>query len=303
MTNTGATVAVLIWLLAVPAAAQDMEPKAYSASPVGANFLIAGYTWSNGAVVFDPTLPVTDVHANVEGGVLGVGHSFDLFGNLALASVALPYATADLTGKIGEQAASASRSGLADARLRLSVNLIGNPAMSLREFVRAPRRTIVGVSLTAAAPSGQYYDWKLVNIGTNRWSFKPEVGVSIPVRKLDLDAYVGVTLFASNDDFYPGGQLRTQDAITSVQAHVSYTFRSRLWLALDSTWYSGGQAQVNGGDPSSPVNNSRLGATLSLPVGARYSLKLSAGSGVTVRTGTNFNTVAVVWQALWMTRR
>jgi Putative MetA-pathway of phenol degradation len=290
-------------LIGGPAAAQDMEPKSYSASPVGANFLVGSYSWSTGAVVFDPTLPLTDIHADVQGFVVAVGHSFNLFGDLGLVTAALPYALADVTGKIQEQAASTSRSGLADARFKLSVNLRGNPAMSARDFARAPRRTIVGASLSVAAPAGQYYDTKLINLGNNRWAFKPEVGISVPIRRVDADAYVGATFFTRNDDFYPGGLARTQDPVVAVQAHVSYTFRPRLWVAVDSTWYAGGSAQVEDGNPSSAVNNSRAGLTLSLPVGARYSFKVAYGSGVIVRTGTNFTTVAVAMQALWLSRR
>ncbi|HMD36700.1 MAG TPA: transporter [Vicinamibacterales bacterium] len=303
MTRIRFAFVVACCLASSPLAAQDMEPKAYSASPVGANFFVAGYTWSSGAVVFDPTLPVSDVHADVQAFVVGIGHTFDVFGDLALVSLAMPYATADLTGKVGEQAAAVSRSGLADARMKFSINLLGNPAMAAKDFFRLPRRTVVGASVSVQAPTGQYYDTKLVNIGNNRWGFKPEVGVSVPIRKLDLDAYVGVWLFTANDDFYPAGLQRTQNAVTSVQAHVSYTFKPRWWLAVDSTWYSGGESQVADGDPSSGVNNSRLGLTLSLPAGGRNSIKVAYASGITVRTGTNFTTVAVGWQTLWMTRR
>jgi hypothetical protein len=296
-------IALAACLATSPAAAQDMEPKAYSASPVGANFFVGAYTWSSGAVVFDPTLPVSDVHADVQAFVVGIGHTFDLFGDLALVSLAVPYATADLTGKLGEQAAAISRSGLADARLKFSVNLLGNPAMAARDFFRTPRRTVVGASVSVQAPSGQYYDTKLVNIGNNRWAFKPEVGISVPIRRLDLDAYVGVWLFTANDDFYPAGLTRTQDAVASVQAHVSYTFKPRWWLALDSTWYSGGASQVADGEPSGGVNNSRAGLTLSMPAGGHNSVKVAWGSGITVRTGTNFTSLTVAWQTLWMTRR
>jgi len=290
-------------LAAAPAAAQDMEPKAYSASPVGANFLVVAYTRSDGAVVFDPTLPISDVHANVEGFAVAVGHTFGLFGDLAIVTAALPYALADVTGKVQEQAAAVSRSGLADAQFKFSMNLRGNPAMPAREFVKAPRQTIVGASVTVSAPAGQYYDTKLINLGNHRWAFKPEVGISVPIRRLDADAYLGAWFFTANDDFFPGGLLRSQDPMLAAQAHISYTLRPRMWVAFDSTWYSGGSTTVNGGTPSTAVNNSRAGVTLSLPIGARYSFKVAYGSGVVVRTGTNFTTVAVAVQALWLSPR
>jgi hypothetical protein len=291
--------ACLLILSAAPAAAQDMEPKAYSASPVGATFLVAIGSRSTGSVVFDPTLPVRDVEAGINGAAVGIGTTFGLFGKLTLMSAVLPYAWGDLSGLVGEESRSITRAGLADARVKISINLAGNPAMRLREFVKAPRRTIVGVSLTMTAPSGEYDPAKLINLGTNRWAFKPEVGLSVPRGPWDVDAYFAAGVFTSNTDFYPGGLSRTQDPVLALQGHVSYTFKPRLWLAVDSTWYWGGRAQVEGGEPAGAVNNSRLGATLSVPAGRQQSFKISFSSGVVVRTGTDFRTVAVGWQWLW----
>lgn len=291
-----------LWLLLValaPAAAQDMEPKAYSASPVGATFLVAGLSRSTGSVVFDPTLPIRDVDAGINGVFVGVGTTFDLFGKLALVSAALPVAWGELSGMVGEDARTISRDGLADSRVRLSINLRGNDAMGVREYVKAPRRTIVGASVTMVAPTGEYDPARLINLGTNRWAFKPEVGVAIPYGPWDFDAYAGVWLFTPNGDFYPGGLRRTQDPVTAFQGHVSYTFKPRLWLAFDGTWYSGGGAQVEGGEPIGEVNNSRLGLTLSIPAGRQQSFKVSYSAGVAVRTGTDFRTLAVGWQWLW----
>lgn len=280
-----------------------MEPRAYSAAPVGANFLVASYSWSKGNVVFDPTIPVGDVQADVQGLVMAIGHSFNLFGRLALATGAIPYALANVSGRILEQQAATSRSGLGDARMRVSVNLRGNPAMSPREFAAAPSRTIIGVSLTATAPAGQYYDSKLINLGTNRWSFKPEFGVSVPKGPWDLDGYIGAWLYTSNSDFYPGGVVRAQDPVLAVQAHASYTFRPRFWVAADGTWYRGGSTRVADGDATTSMNNSRLGLTVSFPVGKRYSAKVAYGTGVIARTGTDFQTIAIAWQALWLSPR
>jgi hypothetical protein len=196
-----------------------MEPKACSASPVGANFLVTSFSRSAGSVVFDPTLPVTDVHANVPAVGVGVGHSFNLFGDLGLATIIIPVAWADVTGKVGEQAAEVTRSGLGDIRLKLSVNLVGNPAMTPQAFARAPHRTVMGASIAVVAPTGQYDGTKLINLGANRWAFKPEVGVSWPKGRWDVDAYLAVWLFASNPNFFPGGAVRTQDQMTAVQGH------------------------------------------------------------------------------------
>jgi hypothetical protein len=270
---------------------------------VGAAFLVVGLARSTGSVLTDPTLPLTDVEAKIYGVALAAGYTFGMFGRLALITATVPYSWGDLTGLVGEDARAVSRSGLTDSRAKLSINLIGNPAMGLRDYAKAPRKTIVGTSLTITAPTGQYSGAKLINIGTNRWSFKPEFGVAIPRGPWDFDAYLGVWLFTDNSDFYTGGLTRSQDRVVTVQGHASYTFRPRLWAAVDATWYQGGGASVDGGEPAGVVSNSRLGATVSFPMGRQQSLKVAASSGVAVRTGTDFRTLSVGWQWLRFTRR
>ena len=288
-------------LFATAAPAQELEPKAYSASPVGATFVAASLARSTGSVVFDPSIPITDVDARISGAFLGVGSTFGLFGKMTLVSAILPFAWGEVSGRVFEDARTVTRSGLADTRFKFSMNLRGNNAMRLAEFAKTPRRTIVGTSFTMQAPTGQYDPAKLINLGNHRWAFKPEIGVAVPKGRWDIDTYAGVWLFTPNHDFFPGGLERTKDHVIALQAHVSYTFKPRLWLAVDGTWYSGGGARVEDAEPIGAVNNSRLGATLSLPAGRRQSFKIAYSGGVSVRTGTNFRTIAIGWQ--WLSIR
>lgn len=282
--------------------AQDLEPRAYAAGPVGAFFLVAGLSHSTGSVVTDPTLPVQNVDASIWIAPLAVGYTFDLLGQQALITAALPVAHGDVSGDVGEERREVTRDGFTDFRAKLSVNLRGNPAMGARAFAVSPRKVIVGTSLTVAAPTGQYTGTQLINLGTNRWAIKPEVALSVPKGRWDFDAYLGVWLFTKNDDFFPGGQPRTQERVLALQGHTSYTFRPRLWVAFDATWYRGGAARVADGPPIGEMANARMGATLSLPLGRWQSIKVAYSSGVAVRTGTNFGTLSVGWQWLKLTR-
>ena len=290
----------LIWSASI-ASAQDLEPRAYAASPVGLSFLavIAGH--SSGGVLVDPSLPVEDARATVNSLGVGYGTTFDLFGRTALAVAALPIAWADASGRVGENATQVSRDGLADPRIKLSVNLVGGQALPAGEFVKAQRRTILGVSLTAIPPLGQYDRTKLINLGANRWAFKPEIGISRLIRtRWTLDGYAGVWLPMANDEFYPGSSHRTQRPIVALQAHVSYTARPRLWIAADGTWYSGGRTTVDGIEKGDLQRNSRLGATVSLPLARQQSLKVNGSIGATTRAGSDFRTIAVAWQMSWL---
>jgi hypothetical protein len=219
-------------------------------------------------------------------------------------TAALPYAWGSGTGEVGNGQASVYRSGLVDVKTRFSLNLKGVPAMTPREFAERPHRDLIlATSLSMTAPSGQYGNTKLVNLGTNRWSFKPEIGVSYPVKKLDLDFYAAAWFFTANRSFYTGQSTRTQEPLTSLQAHVSYTLRQRLWVAFDATWYGGGSVTVDGGAPTPRQGNSRLGGTVSMPLKKGQSVKVAYSSGVSGRVGADFSTISVGWQYVWIDRR
>ena len=284
---------------AIQSPAQELEPRAYSPSPVGANFLLAGYVHSSGDVVFDPSLPFSNVDAQLNAGTLGYGRTFGVLGRSSNMLIAVPYVWGDISGDVNEEARSITRSGLGDPRLRLSVNLIGGPALTPVEFAARTPRTTLGASLTVIPPLGEYYSSKLVNIGANRWAFKPELGVSVPLDRWFLEGYAGVWLYTDNDDFF-GGSRREQDPITSLQLHASYTFRPRLWFAFNSTWYSGGQSTVDGVERSDRLENTRIGATFSLPIGARQSIKFTWNDGASTRIGGDFTTYGVAWQYMWL---
>ncbi len=299
------SVAVVLWLcLTASAAAQDLDPRAYARVPVGLTFAIAGFGFSSGGVLTDPTLPVENVHADVYTPSIGVAESFSLFGKTAQALAALPYSWATVTGDVADQAQRVDRSGLSDMRLRLSVLLAGAPAMTPQQFAKSPRKPILGASLMVSAPTGQYDPQHLINLGTNRWGFKPEVALSYPMgRRWLVDVYAAVWMFTSNGSFYPGTAARTQAPITALQAHVSYSLSLKAWAAFDATWYAGGQASVNGLPKGTPESNSRVGATLVFPVGNRHSIKVACSTGAIVRFGTNFTTLSVGWQTGWLNRR
>ena len=283
---------------ATPAAAQELEPRAYAPNPTRANFVVVVYGHSSGDVVFDPSVPATDVTASVNSGSLLYGRTFGLLGRSASAGVGLPYVWGTIEGNVGEQRKSVYRSGLGDLRLRLAVNLVGGPALGPREFAQRRPRPSLGASLLVVAPTGQYDPAKRINIGTHRWAFKPELGFSRPLGRWFVEVYGGAWLFTDNDDFF-GGSLREQEPIGTFQAHASYTFRPRLWLAADTTFYAGGRTTVNGVEKADLQRNSRYGLTLAVPLKQRSSLKLAWARGLTTRIGGDFTTLAVGYQFLW----
>ncbi len=232
--------------------------------------------------------------------IAGYGHTFPLFGHFASAAIAVPYAFGSLNGNVGEDYTKITRSGLGDLRLRFVVNLIGGPALTMKEFRTRTPETTLGFSLVVAAPTGQYSPEKLINIGQNRWAFRPEFGLSYPTGPWTLEASAGVWLFTDNTHTYPGENVRSQDPLYTFQAHVGYTFRPGLWLAIDATFYGGGLTATNGVPGDTRQSNSRAGATFSLPVARGHSIKFLAATGVSARVGSRFDTYGIAYQVLWL---
>ncbi len=217
----------------VPAYAQELEPRAYSAAPIGSNFLAATYTLLQGDVLTDPSLPITDVRARIN--IYGAAYVrvFGLAGRTASIGLLLPFASGDVSGNVLDASNSVHRTGMGDARVRLAVNLLGGPALTPAEFVKRTPATMVGASLTVVAPTGQYDPARLVNIGTNRWALKPEIGLSQPFGNWFAEASAGVWLFGDNEA-YLGGKQRQQSPLGVFQLHGGYQFRPGLWIAADA---------------------------------------------------------------------
>jgi hypothetical protein len=280
---------------------QDLDPRAYARIPVNVTVVIAGFGYSQGGIVTDATLPLEDLEARIGSPSLGVVHSFGLFGKTAQASVALPYAWGDASATISGERQSTSRSGFGDMRLRFSWLLLGAPASSPAEILKAPRKTILGASLSVTAPTGQFFPEKLINIGTSRWAFKPEIAISQPLGKRWLiDFYSGIWFFTENDTFYPGTSVRTQDPLGSFQGHISYNIQPLMWVALDMTFYTGGRSSVDGIEMDDRQSNSRIGATMVLPVGKRNSVKLAYSTGAIIRSGADFTSFSAGWMSTFL---
>ncbi len=282
--------------------AQSMEPRIYSNAPVGMNFLILGYAYQRGDVLLDPSVPVKDVSVQAHSAVLAYSRSLDIWGKSGKIDMVVPYAWLSGSGTVQtvqeEGGVNRNVNGFADPAMRFSVNLYGAPALSLEEFRKYRQDTILGVSLLVTAPLGQYDSSKLANIGTNRWSFKPGVGISQALGRFTLEAAAGVTFYTRNDEFL-GNHTREQDPIYTLEGHIIYNFPSGIWGSLDGTYYTGGRTTIDGVRGNDLESNWRLGGTLTFPINIHNSVKLYASRGVRTRVGGDFDLVGIVWQFRW----
>src|SRR6185312_7553137 len=158
--------------------AQDLRPRAYVITPAHWNAVILGYAFNDGSIFFGSALPITNASGRYSVPNISYYHAFSFFGRSANFTATLPYVVGIFQGELSGSQQQIYRSGLADSLYRLSVNLIGGPAMQPREFAKWKQKTLLGASIQIVAPTGQYYPSHLINPGNNRWVFKPELGFS-----------------------------------------------------------------------------------------------------------------------------
>jgi hypothetical protein len=287
---------------AAPARAQSIDPRSFVNTPVGLTFVQAGYAYSWGNVAFDPSVPIKNADLTTQGGILGLARAMDYWGLSGKLNVGGGFFCADGSGEVQGVRETRNVCGLTDLSSTASVNFIGAPAIALSEYPRYRQGFLMGASMTVTVPVGQYDDTKLVNVGTHRWSFRPQVGLSQAMGRLTLEFLGAVTLYTRNGDFY-NGHKRDQAPLWSGQLNAIYTFRSGIWGALGGTLYGGGRITTDGQPEQEIQENWRLGGTLVFPVSRHNSLKLWGSTGLYARTGGNFHLLAASWIYAWGGRK
>jgi len=305
----------LVWYVvaglcaAMPARAQDLAPRAYIVTPVHSNAVTLTWSFYNGPVNFNGAVPIEGASGTYYVPVLSYFHSFNFFGRSANFTTSLPYGVGNFTGTVAGAEKTAYRSGLLDLSGRISVNLMGGPAMKVPEYVKWKQKRLLGASLKIIAPTGQYDPTKLINWGINRWAFKPELGYSERWGNWVLDAYAGAWFYTQNPASFhiPYPVPQTQAPVGAFEGHFSYDFSNlvgrklRGWVSLDGNFWWGGIASVyNIPNPSTRQTSSRLGGTVSVPYTRHQSIKVSFSGGTYSRFGGDYQNLQVAWQYSWI---
>ena len=280
------------------ASAQELEPGAYWPIPVGMNILTAANTINFGDVAFDPAAPIDEASATINTTAIVYTRVFSLAGRTANVGFVLPIVTGHVEGLYLGEPAEVDRFGLGDPRIRFAFNLYGAPAMTPQAYAGYQQGRIVGISLTVAPPLGEYDSSKLINLGTNRWSFKPEVGYSHSRGPWVLEGMAGVWLFTDNTDFF-GGATREQRPITNLQFHLTYRFNRTTWLAGDANFFVGGRTTIRGKQNIDLQKNSRIGATFSRAIRRGHAIRLSVSRGAYTTIGADFTAIGIGYNYAW----
>jgi hypothetical protein len=292
--------AVLSWIALLSVSyAQELEPRRWAHVPVDTNFFGAGYVRTDGDVLFDPVLRIEDATVSINNIIATYLRSFDWSGKTARFDIRVPYQKATWEGLLDGAPAKAVREGLGDPRIRLSVNFIGAPALKGKEFraYRASRinNTVVGAALAISLPLGQYKEDKLLNLGQNRFSIRPQIGVVHTRCSWSFELTGSVFFFSDNDEFFNGNK-REQEPLFALQTHIVRNFDHGIWVSLSAGTVRAGQSSINGEEKDDVKEDSLYALSAGMIVSQTSSIKIAYAKGRTHKeVGSDADNIAVAF--------
>ena len=281
------------------ASAQFNDARAYDNTPIGVNQLELNYTYVRSNASLDPSLAIAGAVLNLNQGTISYTYYFGVFHRLTWVEAAVPLAGLD--GSITGTNVHGSISGAGDSGYQLAMLLWGGPALSIEQFASYKPGTSLGLSLAITAPTGLYNSGKILNLGSYRWSFKPELALSHPFgpdQKWEFDAYGNASFYTDNTS-YQGNEILRQEALPGLEGHVSYSFNDKVWLSLDTRYSFHATTYVDGLSQNNPQQNFIVGSELNVSLSPQNSLTFVFAKAVVHQNGPTATGFSIKYDYTW----
>lgn len=266
--------------------AQEIVARAYSNAPIGTTFLTGGISQArSGSYLLNTQL-------------VSLTHVIDVAGQSGSLTLVLPYAQLTGTGRFKGHTINAAADGLSDPLIKASANLYGAPALSKSEFKNYQQDLIIGASVAATVPWGEYNNSQLINIGANRSLIQTGIGASKASGPWRMELAGMATMFTRNNSFMQNNSL-AQKPIYSGSSHIIYYLPNTSWVSVGGTYFVGGETFLNGTQVSGTQENWRLGSTFSYPINSQNSIRFTLAKGVYSRSNASYNAYGISWQHFW----
>lgn len=286
-----------------PCLADELEPKRWAHLPIDTNFVGTGYAYTDGDIALDPVLRIEDGQMEMHTWAAKYIRTFELFEKTARIDFLQAYQEGTWSGLLDGVPTTVSRSGWSDTFLRFAINLYGTPPLQGKEYVqyraKAAVETIVGAALGVQLPTGDYMDDKLINLGTNRFTFRPQLGVVHTRGNWSAEVTGVVALYTDNNEFFNGNTLE-QDPLYFIHGHFIYTFRPGVWAGASAGYDYGGRSTVDGTKRDDRKQNLYWALSFGFPIARQLGVKLAYIGGRTQEdTGIDADTFTIGISAFW----
>jgi hypothetical protein len=279
--------------------AQFAEAHHYDNAPVGVNQLELAYAYARSDASIDTSLVVAGARFNLNQGTITYTRYFGFLHRTAWVDASIP--VADLSGSVTGTNVQGSTTGSGDSSYAVTALLKGGPALNVGQFADYTPTTTVGVSLTISAPTGQYNPNKLLNLGSDRWSFKPEMAVSHPFgseQKWQCDVYARAYFFTDNTSYH-GREILRQEPLPGLEGHISYLFVHNAWASIDTLYSFRGATVINGIHQNDAQTSFTLGSEVNVSLNQRNSLVVQFAKALVHQNGPALTGLAVKYTYSW----
>ena len=257
------------------AIAQELTPRRWSHLPLDTNIAGIGYVYTQADIFLDPVLQVEDLELEMNTVAVRYIRTLEFLGKSSRFELGQGFQDGTYKGLLQGEPARAHRQGLTDTVLRFSSILYGAPPLKGKEYQQhrqsvAANDTLIGAALIVQLPTGDYSENQLINIGSNRFTIRPQVGVTHQRGKWIYETSASMWYFTDNNDFWNGSE-RQQDPFWAFQSHVIYTFKPGFWTSASIGYGIGGQNEING------INKDDANENLAYSLAAGYSFTRQIG--------------------------
>jgi len=279
--------------------AQFRDARTYENTPVGTNQLELGYAYLHANASIDTSLIISGAKVKLHQGTITYTRYFGFLHRLMWVEAGLP--VAGLGGSVSGTNIQGSATGVGDSSYAVATLLKGGPALNEAQFEGYKPTATLGVSLTITAPTGLYQANKILNLGSDRWSFKPEISWSHPFgpeQKWKFDAYGNVYCYTDNIAYH-GREILRQQPLPGLEGHLSYSFNDRLWASLDTRYSFRGTTIVNGVSQNNAQQNFILGSEMNISLSPRNSLLFEFAKALVHNNGPALVGFSVKYDYTW----
>ncbi|NQZ87966.1 MAG: transporter [Saccharospirillaceae bacterium] len=279
--------------------AQDLEPRRWTPVPLGMQVFGVGYGYAGADIEFDPVMQVKDAELTLQ--VVGVSYvtSFKIANKLARFDVTIPWASGKWQGLLAEQPTEIQRNGFLDPVFRVSINLLGSPALKSDKLIPYLRgktsNTIIGAAISITAPLGEYHKDKLINLGQNRYTVRPQIGLLHTQGKWSYELTGSIFIYSDNDDFYVG-KLRQQKPLYAIQSHVIHSLAQGKWISASVGYGIGGQSTIEGINKNDKRHTLLSAVSFGMPISRTQSIKIAyINQKSNSSTGLDSDSLVLAW--------
>ena len=128
-------------------------------------------------------------------------------------------------------------------------------------------------ALSVTLPLGEYHKEKILNLGQNRFVFRPQVGMVHTRGPWSFELTGSVFLYTANDSFRTD-RTREQDPVYALQSHVVYASPKRWWVSVGSAYGSGGESRIDGISSDDTGRDWLYGVSTGLALSRQFSVKI-----------------------------